>query len=669
MASPITASGLGSNLDVAGLVQKLMDVERQPVTKLDSKEAAVQVKISAYGTLRGSLTSFHSAVKSLTDGTRFSATRALVGDNSVASATAANGATAGSYSLEVTNLAKAQKLNSTPFTNTTDIVGTGTITVQFGTYDSNANTFTLNANKTAQSLTIDAAHSSLSGVRDAINAAGIGVSATIVNDGTGNRLVVTSKDTGVANSVRINVSDGDGNNTDTAGLSKLAYDPTAVAGSGKNMSQLVSAQDATLLIDGLPITKSTNTISNAIQGVTLQLTKTNVNAPTTLTVSQDTSAVTNAVNSFVSAYNDLGKTLTDLGKYDAGSQKAGPLQGDVTLRTIVTELQSDMTSQVQGLTGRYTALPTVGLSFDRNGKLTLDPKKLQDALAADPSSVQKLFTAGGDATDSLVSYVGSGTRTQPGNYDLSVTQLATQGQVTASSAAALLIDSSNDQISLSVDGVSTSVALTQGTYASADALAAELQSKVNGAAALTAAGASVKVTASGGVLTLTSNRYGSSSVATIQGGIGAANLFGATPTATAGVDVGGTLGGASASGAGQQLTALGGSPADGLQVKVQGGAIGQRGQIRFSMGIAAQLDAVLTQLESTKSSITARTDSLARQVKDIGTQRDAINQRLVAVEERYKKQFGALDLLLTQMQQTSSSLAQQLASLPGVSSR
>jgi flagellar hook-associated protein 2 len=666
MASPITAPGIGSNLDVTGLVQKLMQVEQQPVAKLDTKEAAVQVKISAYGTLRSALSSFHTAVKGLTDPSRFTASRGTLGDNTIASATAANSAPAGTYSLEVTNLAKAQKLDSTPFTNTTDVVGTGVLTIQYGTYDSVGNTFSLNPQKTAQTVTIDAAHSSLSGVRDAINAAKIGVSASIVNDGTGNRLVVTSKDTGAANSLRVTVSDNDGNNTDALGLSQLAYDPTAAAGSGKNMSQLVAAQDATLLVDGLLIKKSTNTVSDAIQGVTLQLNKTNVNAPTTLTVAQDTSAVNSAVSSLVSAYNDLNKTLKDLGKYDPASKKAGALQGDVTLRTIATELQTDMSAQVGGLSGSYTALPNIGLSFDRDGKLSLDSTKLQAALTADPASVQKLFTAGGEASDPLVSFVSSTSSTLPGDYALSVSQLATRGTAVGAAVGSLTIDGTNDQLSLSVDGVSTSITLGHATYASADALAAELQSKVNGASALSTAGVSVVVTASGGALTMTSNRYGSASSAAILGANGATNLFGATPTQTAGVDVAGTIGGSAAGGSGQQLTGTGSGPS-GLKINVAGGAIGQRGQVRFSLGIAAQLDTVLSQLEGTNSSISARTDSLQRQVKDIGKQRDELNLRLEAVQARYTKQFSTLDQLLTQMQQTSSYLAQQLANLPSTS--
>jgi flagellar hook-associated protein 2 len=666
----LTAPGIGSNLDVTGLVTKLMTVERQPVQKLDAKEAATQVQISAYGNLKGALSQFHSAVQTMTDPTRFFAVRSNIGDSSVASVSATNAAAPGNYSLEVSQLATLQKLNSTTFADKNTTVGSGTITIAYGTYDSGANTFTANGAQPAQTLIIDSAHSSLAGVRDAINAGNLGVSATIVNDGTGNRLVVSSKDTGADNSLRITVSDADGNNTDASGLSRLAYDPTAAgAGSGKNMAQLQAAQDAKFTLDGLLVTKDSNSVTDAIDGVTLNLLAKNVGSPTTLTVTQDTGAVQSALSSLVTAYNTLNSTLSDLSKSDPATQQVGALAGDAVLRQIVTQLRTAMTSPVAGISGKYAALPQIGLSFDRNGVLTLDATKLQSALHSDPSAVQKLLTQSGSASDPLVQYVGGSAHTQPGSYAVSVSQLATQGASSGASAAGLSIDTTNDTLSLSVDGVSTSVALQQSVYANADALASELQSKINGASALSSAGVTVRVTQNAGVLSITSDRYGAQSSVVVHAGAGATNLFGGSPVEAAGVDALGTLASASTTSVGQQLTGGSSGSAAGLQVKITGGALGARGQVTFSRGVAAQLDALLNQLEATKNPIASRIDMLQRTVVAIGKDRDALNTRLDGVEKRYTDEFTKLDEMLTQMQQTSTYLAQQLASLPAITTK
>jgi flagellar hook-associated protein 2 len=228
----ITAPGIGSNLDVNTIVSQLMAVEQRPLTVLNQKESGYQTKLSAYGTLKGALSAFQSAMQGLSDPGRFQAIKATVADDSILTASSnGNGkAMAGTYSIEVQQLAQQQKIRSSGFDSTSTVVGSGTLTIQYGTYDSNQNTFTLNSGKAAETITIDPSNNTLSGMRDAINSANVGVSATIINDGTSNRLVLTTKDSGAANSIKISVSDDDNTNLDTSGLSQLSFDPTAGAG-------------------------------------------------------------------------------------------------------------------------------------------------------------------------------------------------------------------------------------------------------------------------------------------------------------------------------------------------------------------------------------------------------------------------------------------------------
>jgi flagellar hook-associated protein 2 len=660
----IQATGVGSNLDVTGLVEKMMTVERQPLTALDKKEAAVQVKISAYGTFRGSLATFQGTLQALADPSNFSVSKGSIEDSSIATITTSSSAPAGSYSFEVTNLAKSQKLASGVFQSVNDIVGTGSLTIQYGNYDNTngANTWTLNGNKATQSIQIDAAHTSLSGVRDAINAANVGVSANIVNDGTGFRLVVSSKETGSTNGLKILVGGDGSGDTDATGLSRLAYDPTAAVGAGKNMTQIMAAEDAKLVVDGLAVTKSSNTITDVISGATINLTKTNAGSPTKLNITSDTSSVFNSVDSFMKAYNDLNKTITDLTKYNADTSTSSPLQGDAAIRAVATDIRNGLTSLVSSAIGSFKALPQIGISFDRNGAITVDKVKLTAALKSDPTAVQSLFSTAGRVDDSLVSYAGSSSATKAGSYPINVSQVATQGSVVGTSAIqSLVIDNTNDTLSVTVNSVSMTVKLTQATYASQAALMAEVQSKINGSAALQTAKAAVSVTAdSNGLLTLASTTYGSDSKATITGN-GAENLFGLNPTVAAGLDVAGTIGGLAATGAGQRLTGTG--AAGGLKLDVLGGATGARGSLRYGVGVAGQLDQMIGKLMGNKGLLASRTESLNGQVKQIDADRTALNARLEVMQQRYTKQFNSLDEQLTRMQSTSSYLAQQLAAI------
>ena len=657
----ISSAGIGSGLDVSSIVSQLMALERRPLTTLDTKEAKLQSQLTAYGSLKGALSSFQSAVAALANPAKFSAVTASLADTTAATVSASSAATAGSYAVEVQTLAQAHKLKSGTFATTATTVGSGTLTIQFGTYSGGV--FTLNPDKAAGTITIDSSKSSLAGVRDAINAANIGVSASIVNDGTGNRLVVASKDSGVANALKITVADDDLANTDNSGLSQLVHD--AATGGTTNLTQTVAAQNAALVIDGIGISKASNTVTDAIEGVTLNLLKANTPGTTTLNVTRDNAGIQGAVQSFVKTYNDLNKTITDLSKYDAANKRASTLTGDATIRSLQSQLRGLFNTSLSSAGGGLNTLSDIGIAFQKDGTLKLDASKLNTVLADSTKDVSTLFAAVGKPTDSLVSFAGSTADTKNGAYALSVTQLATQGKAVGGGAAVLTIGAgSNDSLNLTVDGVAASVTLAAGTYTAA-ALAAELQSKINGVTALSSAGIGVTVSQSAGVLTVTSNRYGSASSAIIAGGTAGADLFGAQ-TETAGVDVVGSIGGNTASGSGQTLTGSGDS--SGLALKVTGGATGARGSVSFARGYAYELDKLVGRMLENDSLLDGRMDGINASIKSIGTQREALARRLEGVEKRYRAQFTALDMMMASMTKTSNFLTQQLASLPSAGS-
>lgn len=659
----ISAPGIGSGLDVNGIVSQLMASERQPLATLSRQEQAYTQKLSAFGQLRGALAGFQTALQGL-NSNKFQVLSATSSNTQVLTASATAKATPASYQIEVQQLAQQHKLASAGYASTDDILGSGTLSIQFGSYDSTGNTFTANADKATKTITIDPANSTLAGIRDAINTANAGVTATIVNDGgaAGNRLVLTSVDSGAASSIKISVSDDDGNGLDASGLSALAYDPTAAAGSGKNLGQKAQALDALLQIDGIAVKQSTNTVKNAIDGVTLNLTKANVGETLTLSVSRDTQAVTSAVEAFVKAYNSAGGTLKTLTAFNGPGAKNGVLLGDSTARGIQTQMRNLLNTSVDS-GGELTTLSQIGVSFGSDGTLSLDAAKLSSTIDTNFDGIAALFAKAGKTSDSLVSYSASTGKTQPGIYAVSVSQLATRGSTVGSQAANLTVTAGvNDQLDLTLDGKVISITLDAATYASADALAAEIQSKISGA---TGSPGSVLVSHSGGVLSIASARYGSASEAAVTGGNAMASLLGGSPVTSAGVDVAGSINGAAATGSGQTLTGAVGNNSEGLGLRIAGGALGARGNIIFSEGYAHQIGQYLKTVLGDDGSLKTRTDGLDNNIKRLDQRQEQFEARLVQIEKRYRAQFSALDAMLSNMNSTSNFLTQQLANLPG----
>lgn len=661
----LSSPGIGSNLDVNGIVSKLMDVERQPLAKLDQREAAYQAQISAYGSLKGALSSFQTSLQGLKTPSRFQALTASTSDGTVASASASSAATPGSYSLEVSKLAQPQKLAAAGQTSTAAAIGNGTLTFDFGTISGGTldpatgkytgASFTSNG-AGVKTVVIDASNNSLAGIRDAINAAKIGVTAAIVNDGSSTpyRLVLSPDNPGKANSLKISASG------DAALSSLVAQDPAGV----QNLSETVTAQNAEFKVDGVVVSKSSNTVTDAIPGVTLNLLKTNAGSPSSITVARDTAGVKSAVEGFVKAYNDLNKSLTDLSSYNSAAKQGAILQGDSTVRSLQAQLRGTLSSSLTGTGSSYTTLSQIGVSFQKDGTLAVDSAKLQTAIDNSFSDIAGLFAATGRASDSLVSYASATDKTLPGSYAVTVTQLASQGTAAAGAAAGLTITAGvNDTLDVTLDGVSSTVTLAPGTYATADALATEVQSRINGVQAFSGAGSSVAVTQAGGALTLTSSRYGSASNVSITGGNGQTSLGFASATNVAGADVAGTINGTAATGAGQYLTGATGNDAEGLKIQISGGAPGSRGTVSHSQGYAYQLSKLADSWLAADGPIFSRTEGIGRSIKDIGNQRDTLNRRLEETEKRYRAQFTSLDTMLSSMSQTSSFLEQQLANL------
>lgn len=661
MASTVT-SAVSSSLDVNALVTQLMTAEQVPITKLTTKEASYQAKLTAFGTIKGAMASFQTTLSTLSNASTFQAVTATASDPTTITASALSSAVPGNYSVEVSSLAQAQKLVAGGQTSVATAIGanaTTTLTFDFGTITGTLANGKYNAGATfsssgagAKSVTIDSSNNSLQGIRDAINAANVGVTASIINDGSAApyRLVLSSNNMGVTNSLKITAS-GDAT---VSGL--LANDPTA-GPAGQNLTESVTALSANLKVNGIPVSKNSNSVSDVIPGVTFNLNKITT-APVTLTVAQDTASITKSVNDFVAAYNNLSKSLKDLTSYDPAAKKGAILQGDATIRNLQTKLRGVLNTPG---TGSITSLSQIGVTFQRDGTLAVDNAKLTTAMQTNFSGFAGLFAATGSATDSLVTYNSTTSATKPGNYALTVTQIATQGNETGTGVPNLTIDGTNNTLNLNINGINATITLTAKTYASALDLATEIQSKINGVSALSTAGISVSASLSSGKISVTSNSYGSLSSVVATGGNGLSNIFG-TAISTTGLDVAGTINSTSATGSGQLLTA-GSGDAQGLSVLVNGGATGARGSVTYTQGYAYTLKNLATAILASDGSLSASTTEINTSIKSIADRRTVLQQRLVGTEARYRAQFTALDKMLSNMNATSTFLTQQLTKL------
>lgn len=366
----IVTSGVGSGLDVAGLVKKLVEAEGAPKSaRLDQQEAKVQAKLSALGTLRAALARFQDTVSTLKSIDKFQGRQVSLSSQDFLAATSDSTAVPGSYEVEVQQVASAQKLQSGTFSSTTTVAGTGTLRIVTGgqTFD----------------ITIDDTNKTVAGIAKAINAspASANVMATVITGASEARLVITSRNSGAANGMTITQSGGDG------GLAGLTYPP-----SGSGMTQLKGALDARVLVDSVLATSATNTITGAIAGVTLNVENENASGETTaVTVDYDRTAARKAIGDFVTSYNSIIDAIKSVASYNANTKQGGPLFGDTGVLNIADQLRREITSTVPGVSTSADMLAEIGISGQLDGKLAVNGTQLDVAFNSNFDAVGELF--------------------------------------------------------------------------------------------------------------------------------------------------------------------------------------------------------------------------------------------------------------------------------------
>ncbi|UQV48037.1 flagellar filament capping protein FliD [Janthinobacterium lividum] len=527
--------------------------------------------------------------------------------------------------------------------------------------------FTQDGTQATGSVVIDATNNTLQGIRDAINNAGLGVTASIVSDGSDKpyHLVLSSTKTGANSAMKISLSGSDGQPADSALNNLLSYDASGT----QNLKQNSAAQNTMFSVNGIAITSSSNSVDTAIEGVTLGITKIGTS---NLSVAKDTSTVKTSITAFVKAYNDLNTSISKMTAYNPDTKTGGVLLGDATVKSIQSQLRRQLGAPITGLNSSMSTLSQVGISFQKDGSLTLDTSKLDKAISTNFGDIAGLFSAIGATTDSNVAFTSSTAATKPGTYDLSITTMASQGSLTSLAvlpATTTIASDTTWNVTLNDTDPSAAkntaqVTIPAGTYTPAQ-MASLMQSSINGVKAFSDNGATVSASIDGtGKLVMVSSRFGSVSNLAVSSNTGTpiSNLFGAA-TPLKGTDVAGTLGGQPIIGSGQTLTGAPGSPAEGLKIEVTGGVIGSRGTVSFSQGYAYQLNNLATSFLGTDGMITGRTNGINETLKSVATQRDKFSARLTDIEARYRAQYTRLDVTLSKLQSTQTYLTQQLASI------
>ncbi|HHJ20441.1 MAG TPA: flagellar hook protein, partial [Gammaproteobacteria bacterium] len=621
----ITSAGVGSGLDVAGLVDKLVAAEGEPVKiRLDRKEVKLQAGLSAMGTFKGAVSGFQSSLEALRNPDTFGNLEVTGTDEEKLAATAGKDTQPGDYEIEILQLARAHKLSSRSLESDRLPLGTGSLTIQLGHFDVGSKRFVMNPDMPAKTITITDENASLRGIQETINKSDAGIRASVINDGNGYRLVLSSLVAGNDNSIRIKVNDNDGTDRDMSGLSVFSYEPDSPQAAGQNMNEVVATQNAELNVDGIFISRSSNDIDDVIDGLTLSLKPDSEGSINRIHVEMSTASVTEAVNDFISKYNEMIDVVDSLTGYDPETKTAGPLSGDASIRGVISQIRRTLGDNFSNVNSKYDSLSSIGINTGRDGKLVLDSAKLQTAIEDDLQQVVQLFSISGSSSDPAIRYLEAGDETKTNAYDLVITRMASQGAwagrpvMTGGEIFPLNLQQGDNSFKLRVDGVSSQkITLTAKNYFNQNELLQELRNQINSDTNFQSNDVSVEAYFSNGRLLLVSSRYGSSSsVEVSQADEGLKDNIGfQVKRGISGEDVAGTFNNVAGTGSGRTLTGKG--AAEELKIEVLDGNVGERGQVFFSHGVGARLYDLTGQFLKTDGIISVRNEGYSDRIRDL----------------------------------------------------
>ncbi len=627
MAIPLfNIGGLASGLDTNSIITSILDVERIPIQQLESRKYDHQVEDNAWQAINTRYSAIRSALNDLDSAGDFNKLALASSSNDDAVAVSVTGApTTGTTSFTVDQLAANHQLASnTDFLGTDALVGAGDFIITKGGED---HTFTTTVDTTVAQLASD------------INSLDIGVTASVISvDGTDYKLILSSDATGDANTF---TTSGTVASLGTMDTIQQGLDAQVTIGSG---------------VSALTLSRSSNTITDLVPGMTIDLKQTTTGS-VTVSSQRDVAGTVDAVKSLMDEINSTLGTIADATRYSPDSETAGPLVGSSTARSLATSLRSAISAAVKSGSD-YPVASAVGISLNRDGTFDVDESKLQAALEADYDAVVDLLVEGGSSADSRSSFIAAGASTVEGSYDVVVTQAATKAKATSSVYAS---PGSNQTFQIVVGSSTVDIDVTAGQTITqvVDAINAALEN----AGVATVSASAVNVSGSD-YIELDHSSYGSGASFEVIG-----DPFGLAGT-YAGLDVAGTIGGEAATGSGRALTADAGDP-EGLILSITattadvsgaGGSLAL-GAMAYSRGVFGSLDQTIGYAEGSGGQIARAQDLTASQIDLIDDRIEVLEDRLDRREALLIRQYAALETAMSSLQAQSSWLTTQLSAL------
>ncbi|MBP7149668.1 MAG: flagellar filament capping protein FliD [Acidobacteria bacterium] len=624
--------GLVSGLNFRQMADAIIQAQRVPIDTLETRVDRFESIKKRFSELSTKLGTFNTALEALRTEKVGGKTVSLPEDAPL-SASATHEADLGTYEISVTALAQAHRVRSDGFADRDDpLLTAGTISIQSGDNDV---------------ITIDVSaangNNSLQAVAESINAADAGVSASIINDGTRDILVVRASETGTDNALTI---------SDTTNLNLDA---------GGNVLQV--AQNAALTVDGVAISSQDNIIGNAISGVTLTLTG-ETTAPVQLTVSEDVESTKQAIRDFVTAYNEVNDFIYKQFTNSADAPSTD-LATNSALRSVQRQLQDTLTKEVNVPEGNLDSLAVLGIGIaDQTGRVEFDEARFDDLVEDGRfSEIRPVLFSEGDTTDPMVLLVGQTAATEPGRYAVHITQAAEEAVVRGSAAVRPTGITHNETLTITFNGEITTANVSVGDDID------DIVTKIN--AALLAAGFDATASSDAGVLVISSDKYGSDQSLTVVSsrndpGNGTTTGIGQTPRSDTGVDVAGTIGGYAAVGKAQELTGAEGTPVEGLHLKITATLAqvvakgGDFGYVGVSEGVIEAFEAMVDYANDPYDGvIQSIQENYDKSIQTLQDRIEAMEERLTQREELLIRQFSAAEAAIAQLQGMMSAIGAQ----------
>lgn len=665
-SSIISALGTGSGIDTNALTNQLVDINKAAQSqRLTTKKTLLETQISDFGLLRSSLSKLETATSALGNKDTFNAKAVSVPETSLLTITKLDAkAVAGDYRLKVEQVAQAQSVSSGTFSAQTSPIGKGTLTIRLGAWNAAVNDFEVDTTKTGATITINDDNNSLVGLRDAINDADIGVTASIVSDSGSFKLLLTSK-SGAKNEIEITATEDSG----SSGLSSFNFNETT-----RSLTQQQEGLDAQVRVNGLLVNRESNHITDVIEGLEFDLFASSTTETVSLGITEDKSIAETAIRDFVAAYNTFLEETGKLTGFDAETKEFGSLRKDPLAKTLLQNLRSNISASVPAIGSDFSTLSNLGIRTELNGTLKIIEDEgntgFRAAIDKNFDAVRDLFIPKTSSSTTNLDVTKFSAKSKAGTYDVVITQQPSKGKLTAGALVSTFpIDTTGKAYSFTfgLDGAtSASISLPSAkTYATGAALAAEFQSLINIDPAIKDAKATVSVNYDtvNNKLVFISDAYGSSSEVKFTAvGADMADLGISVASGTAGTNVGGTVGGVAGFGFGNVLLPALGSDAEGLSMIVQPGTTS--GTITFSRGFAGGMTNLINDYLKTSGLIKNREGTINKDIEKVDKDVAALDRRSEAYRARLQSQFSAMESIVRSLNSTGDFLDGILDRLP-----